>query len=130
MVETVKTKKLLVAYNPDKPNEKSSDFVFPVCIEGKSKLFGLSSGKYFEYGMLVLVGRPVSVNDLFAKLVHSGKEIESVDEILESIDNYFELVKKIKIGNVIQAVQDTSSVLGVRLEKVSFKSPTKKRGLP
>jgi len=130
MIGTVKTKKLLVAFNPDKPNSKSKDFLFPIYTEDNPKFFGLSSGKYFEYGMLVLVGKSVSVNDLFAKLVDSGREIESVDETLESIGNYFELAKTFKIGNIVQAVEDTSSIIGVGLERVNFKPSPKKKDLP
>jgi len=129
-MEAAETKKLLVAFNPERPTAKSSDFLFPVAIGGEPKFLGLSSSKYFEYGMVVMAGKAVSVNDLFAKLVDSGRKVESVDETLESIGNYFELLKAFKIGNVLRLMNDSSSPSGIGLEKTSFKPLAKKKGLP
>ncbi|MEJ1414892.1 MAG: hypothetical protein RPU90_15210 [Candidatus Sedimenticola sp. (ex Thyasira tokunagai)] len=129
-MSAAETKKLLVAFNPERPTAKSSDFLFPVVIDGEPKFYGLSSGKYFEYGMAVMTGKVVTVNDVFAKLVDSGCKVESVDETLESIGNYFELLKAFKISNVLRLVEDSSSPFGVGLEKTSFKPSAKRRGLP
>ncbi len=102
----------------------------PIVIDGELKFFGLSSGKYFEYGMVVMTGKAVTVNDVFTKLIDSGRKVESVDETLESIGNYFELLKAFKISNVLRLIDDSSSPSGVGLEKTSFKPSAKKRGLP
>jgi len=77
-----------VAFNPDKPTAKSSDFLLPIFVDGIPKFLGLSSSRHFDYGMVVMTGKDVSVNDVFAKLVVSGRKIESVDQTLESITRY------------------------------------------
>ena len=126
----MKTKKLLVAFNPDKPTAKSSDFLLPIFIDGVPKFLGLSSCKLFDYGMVVMTGKDVTVNDVFAKLVDSGRKIENVDQTLASIAKYFELLKEFKISNVLKLVDESSSGAGYGLEKTGLKASAKKKGLP
>ena len=124
------TKKLLVAFNPDKPTAKSSDFLLPIFVDGTPKFLGLSSGKHFDYGMVVMTGKDVTVNDVFAKLVDSGRKIESVDQTLESITMYLQLLKDFKISNVLKIKDEPSSDIGFTLEKTGLKPSAKKKGLP
>ncbi len=75
------TKKLLVAFDPTKPDIHSSDFLVPWNRAGQPVLLGLKSNQDCTYGLLVFVGRAVSEDDLLAKLVDSGTAIENGDNI-------------------------------------------------
>ncbi len=119
-----------MAFNPDEPTATSSDFLLPVLVDGSPKFLGLSSGKYYDYGMVVMTGKEVTVNDVFAKLLDSGRKIESVDQTLEYITKYLEFLKSFKIGNVIRIKDDSSSGIGFALEKTELKPTVKKKGIP
>jgi len=129
-MSTVETKKLLVGFDVKRLTAKSSDFLLPVVTNSEPKLYGLSSGKHFYYGMVVLTGKAVTVSDVFAKLVDSGARIKSIDETLGGINYYFDVLKTFKVGDVLRIVKDPSSCYGFRLEKTSFKPLVKKKGLP
>ena len=76
----VESKKVLVAYDPDNSNMRSSDFLVPVQLEVcEMALLGCRSGKLWKYGLVVLTSRAVNQNDLFAKLVDAGQKVQSVD---------------------------------------------------
>ncbi len=112
------TKKLLVAFDPTKPEAQSSDFMIPWNREGRPVFLGLKSSKDFTYGMMVFVGRAVSENDLFAKLVDSGAFIENVEETLACLRSYVTQLQSFKIGNVVRIIPaDTgsSNVFGLEL---------------
>ncbi len=102
------TKKLLVAFNPEKPNANSSDFLVPVKVDGRYVFQGVSSGKFFEYGVVILTGMPVTMNDIFSKLIDLGVRIESVDNTVCLINYYFELLKGVKITNIIKIAQNVN----------------------
>ncbi len=96
------TKKLLVAFDPSKAQSQSSDFVVPVKAEGRTRFYGLKSGVVQSLGMMVYVGRSVTENDLFAKLVDTGAKVESVDETLAQLRQYIEALQDLRIGNVVR----------------------------
>lgn len=98
------TKKLLVAFDPTKPEAQSSDFLVPWKSEGRPVFLGLKSRKHFGHGMMVFVGRAISENDLFARLVDSGTFIENVEETLACLRSYVTQLQSLKIGNVVRVV--------------------------
>jgi hypothetical protein len=124
------TKKLLVAFNPKKPTSKSSDFLFPLIVDGHPKFLGLSSGKYFEYGMVVMTGKEVTENDVFAKIVDLGRKVENVDQMLGEISEYLAMFKNYKISNVLKVVDNSSESRGFSLEKTNLRSSPARKGLP
>ena len=97
-------KKLLVAFDPTKPDAQSSDFIVPWNREGQPVFLGLKSGKGYTHGMMVFVGRSISQNDLFAKLVDSGAFIRNVDETLAYLRNYLDQLQALKISNVVRII--------------------------
>lgn len=97
------SKKVLVAFDPEKPDKQSSDFLVPVPIEGGGvALLGSKSGKVASYGLVVLTGKSVNENDLFAKLVDTGQKVASVDECLARLSTFIEQVKGVRIGNIVE----------------------------
>lgn len=118
------TKKLLVAFDHVRPNARTNDFLIPWHRDGQPVLLGLKSGKESALGMMVFVGRSITENDLFAKLVDSGAVIANVDETLTLLRSYIEGLQSFKIGNVAR-VRSTSQVKqpDVELELVA-KTPS------
>ena len=79
------TKKLLVPFDPEKPEAPSSDFLIPVRAEGRVALRGMASGNEQPYGLMVYLGRAITENDLLRRLVNSPVEIENMDEMLAAL---------------------------------------------
>lgn len=109
------TKKLLVAFNPERPEVQSSDFLIPWNLESQPVFHGLKSGRDCTYGMMIFVGRAVSENDLFAKLVDSGASIKSVDNTLATLQSYISQLQGLKIGNVVRIVPNIDTSFGLEL---------------
>lgn len=129
MKDSPTTKKMLVAFDPAKPKKASSDFLVPVLDNGEFVLFGTKSKRNTALGMVVFVGREVTVNDVFARLVDSGRKIPSVTETLEVISDYLRRVSGLKIGQFVQISGDASQG-GFSLQEVKVAKPANKRSLP
>ena len=116
------TKKLLVAFDPQKPEKRSSDFL-AVVLEGQEpKLLGLKSRKMFVSGMMVYLGKEITANDLFAKLVDSGRKVENVQQTLNVLQAYIQMLQDFRIGNVLAVQADAAS--GFKLLKLADAPPT------
>lgn len=109
------TKKLLVAFDPARPDAQSSDFLVPWHRDGQPEFLGLRSGKESALGMIVFVGRSVTENDLFATLVDSGAVIANVDEILALLRSYIESLQSFEIGNVAR-IRSAGQINGPSVE--------------
>lgn len=96
------TKKLLVAFDPAKPESKTTDFLVPWSRGGQRVLLGLKSGQESPLGMMVFVGRSVTEKDLFTKLVDSGAVIANVDETLHLLRSHLARLQTLTIGNVVR----------------------------
>lgn len=125
----VKTKKMLVAYDPSKPDKASSDFLVPVVESGRFTFFGTKSKREVGLGMVVFVGREIAINDVFARLVDAGRKIPEVAETLSSIGSYLSQINGLKIGQVIEIVEDTENQ-SFTLKPSKVTRPTNKRPLP
>ena len=126
---TAKAKKLVVAFDPAKPDQASSDFLVPVVEEARVVFFGTRSRKIVRHGMVVFVGQEVTVSDVFARLVDSGRRVPSVAESLALIANYLNDINAKSIGQVVQIVENARSPSCV-LEVVQIARPSRKRPLP
>ena len=114
------TMKLLVAFDPTKPDSQTTDFLIPWSRDGQRVFLGLKSGKEAALGMMVFIGRSITENDLFARLVDSGEVIPNVDETLTLLRSYLEELQLLKVGNVAR-IHSTGQVNGpdVELELVA-----------
>lgn len=118
MVDTMQTtKKLLVAFDPSKPDAGRGDFLAPVSNGERVRFLGLRSKKQSVYGCMVYAGKEVSVNDVFAKLVDAGHTIPSVDATMQMLSNYIEVLQDFKIGNVLAIESDASKPNAFQLVK-------------
>jgi hypothetical protein len=116
------TKKLLVAFDPKKPDHRSSDFLVVVLEGAEAKLVGIKGKKPVASGLMVYLGREIKVNDLFAKLVDTGRRIESVEQTLRTLDYYIEKLQEFRIGNLLAVESDP--VNGFKLVKLADTPPS------
>jgi hypothetical protein len=129
-VSSVKTRKLLVSYDQSHPERASSDFLAPVSDTTGLFLFGLKSKKTREQGLMVYVGKDVTVNDLAAKLVDSGRRIENVSQALACLEAYIRMLQEYRIGNILTVEPCSETPCGFRLKKVANSPPVKRPNLP
>jgi hypothetical protein len=129
MKDSPTTKKMLVAFDPAKPGKAFSDFLVPVLDNGELVFFDTKSKRNVALGMVVFVGREITVNDVFARLVDSGRKIPVVAEALDVISNYLSQVNGLRIGQVVQMFGDASRK-GFSLQEVKVAKPPNKRSLP
>lgn len=109
------SKKLLVAFDPKKPDSQITDFLIPWNRGVGSVFLGLKSGKESALGMMVYTGVAINENDLFAKLVDSGNAIGNVEETLAMLRAYLLRLQSFKIGNVVQ-IDSTNQASGREVE--------------
>jgi hypothetical protein len=112
------TKTLLVTFNPSNPDAGAGDFVVPVLEDGRVFFVGMRSKKPSELGRMVYVGKDVTVNDLFAKLVDSGRKVPSVEQTLKMLTAYVVMLQEHKVGNILSVEANAASV-GFGLTKVA-----------
>jgi hypothetical protein len=126
----ITTKKLLVSYDPSESERSSSDFLAPIKDSTGLFFLGLRSKRRRDKGQVVYVGKELTANDIFAKLVDSGCKIENVDNTLNVLETYLRLLQEFKIGNilVLEPCNDVGS--GYRLKLVSNVAPVKPLPLP
>jgi hypothetical protein len=112
-------RKLLVSFDPSVPEGSNGGFVVPIAEDDKVFLFDLKSKRQTEYAVMVFVGRDITVNDLFAKLVDSGRYISDVEKTVSMLSQYVESLVNFKIGNVL-SVNNASPYDGIiNLKKIA-----------
>ena len=126
---TATTKKLPVSVSYGDVEAKSNEFVIPAMDTGFSGFRGLKSGRLYTYGALSFLGKEITVNDVFARLVDSGQRIDNVDAMLRMLDAYLEAVQDYRIGNVL-TVEPSSDRCGFKLTKVAQRPNSGKKKLP
>jgi hypothetical protein len=98
----VESKRILVAFDQDNPGQKSSDLLVPIQAEdGELALLGIRSEKLWKHGLVVLTSRAINENDLFARLVDTGRRIPRVDDCLSRLRAFVEQLRSVKIGNIV-----------------------------
>jgi len=124
------TKKMLVPFSMEKASPVEKSFVVPIYDDGRMAFVSLSTLKPIEFAAVVYVGRNVSAEDVFAKIVETGARIlPSVDEQLSVIRDYLNCLPNLKIGDVVKLGFDSDG--SVRLDKQQKPKPNKgNRHLP
>jgi hypothetical protein len=131
MIENkTETKKLLVAYDPSQPHPASGNFVVPISDSTGLFFLGLKSEKRYEQGQMVYIGRAIMANDVFAKLVDSGRKIESVEATMRALEAYLRMLQDYRIGNILRIEPTAEHECGFRLVKVADHESFEKKRLP
>lgn len=110
------TKRLLVAVDFSEPEIGGSDFLVPVVDGDRVVLWGLRSKSIQEFGEVVFIGREITMNDLFARLVESGRRIPSVSDTIHILGCYLEQVRSLKFGHIVQIASDRPTGVAVLLQ--------------
>ncbi|MEK7674629.1 MAG: hypothetical protein AAB676_02180 [Verrucomicrobiota bacterium] len=123
----MKTKKLLVAFDPSKPRIGSGDFLVPVWENDTPFFLGTKSKKLYQFGRVVFIGKEINENDLFARLVETGKRIQSVEKTLKDISDYLAAIPVHRIGDILQIDRQNDRLI---LVKTDLKPATGQAPLP
>lgn len=94
-------KKLLTSFDPSNPEGRGGGFVVPIVENERVRFFDLQSKRFSEFAMMVFVGRQITANDLFAKLVDTGRHIPNVEEAMRMLSRYVLCLSNYKVGNVV-----------------------------
>lgn len=124
------TKKLPVSISYGTYQAKSHEFLIPPLTDGVGEFQGLMSGKPFLYGAVSYLGKDITVNDVFAKLVDSGRRIESVERTVAALESYLRMLQDFKIGNILAVEPCSEEPCGFRLKKIADAPPVKPVNLP
>lgn len=126
---TATTKKLPVSISYGDVQAKCNEFLIPAMDAGFSGFRGVKSGRLYTYGALSFLGKEITINDVFARLVDSGHRIDDVDATLKMLDAYFAAVQGYRIGTVL-TVQPSSDRGGFKLTRVAQRPNAGERRLP
>ena len=124
------TRKILVAFDPDKPTKSGSDFLAPLLRHGRVSLWGTRSNSAQEYGLVVFTGREVASADIFAKLVDGGLKISSVEDQVDLIETYISILNSTQIGQVYIVAADGAEMARFQLERAPLTAKEKGGRLP
>ena len=114
----MKTKKLLVPFDFKKPEKRISGFLCPNFDNIQLNSFiQLDKSKEWQAGRVVFVGQDITKEDLFAKIVDSGRKIRSVNSLLQNLEEYLTQIKSLKIGDIIGVRAIENGFELVKLEK-------------
>jgi hypothetical protein len=91
---------------------------------------GLKSKKRYEQGQMVYIGRPITADNVFAKLVDSGHKIESVEATLGALEAYLRMLQDYRIGNILRIEPSAQHDCGFRLVKIADHEPFEQKKLP
>lgn len=118
------TKKLLVPYSTEKASSVGKSFVAPVHTGDRGLFVSLASLKSIDFAAVVYVGRDVTPEDLFAKIVNAGlKILPTVDVQMGMIKEYFDHLSQLKVGDVVRVGFDS----GDRIELIKQSKPNSSR---
>jgi hypothetical protein len=128
------TKKLLVAYEESKPTAGQGDFLALIFENATPVFFGLRSRRIYKSGRMVFLGKEITEKEIFAKLIDTGRKIESVEDTMANLAAYVQQLGTFRIGNVLSIVakkgvpgirtrQDGGNLADVRAEEAPMRRP-------
>ncbi len=121
----MKTKKMPVSVSHGKFKSKSKEFIIPFTGGDREGFVGIESGKAAQYGLITYIGKDVTVNDIFAKLVDSGQKISNVEASIALFSDFIEQIQQFKVGNII-GISYSKEGIGFKLVKEANR-PSKKQ---
>ena len=96
------TKKILVPYDLNNPKRDYNGYLYPNINSLEINSFvEVEKNKEWKVGRVVYVGKTITKNDVFAKIVDSGNRIESVNSLLQLLDEYLNQISLFKIGDIV-----------------------------
>lgn len=114
----MKPRKIIVPIEIEKPDKKINDILYPKLTKEGAKFVRIKNEKEWKYGMIILKGGGITVNDLFAKIVDAKTKIESVKKLSNTLRVYLEKIKEFSIGNIV-IIESSDDNDGFILKKYS-----------
>ena len=97
------SKKLVIEFNPEKPDKPSCEFLIPfISDNGELAFLGTKSCTIRHYGLVILTNRAVTEIDLFAKLIDTGRTDIVEATYLQLFSVFLDAMQKVKIGNIVE----------------------------
>jgi len=127
---TTTTKKLPVSLSYGAFQTAAHEFLIPALDARIEGFEGLTSGRVFPYGAVSYLGKEITVGEVFARLVDSGRKIDSVDQTIKLLEAYFEKLHEYRIGNVLTVERCATAPCGFDLKKVANAPPQARKKLP
>jgi PDZ domain-containing secreted protein len=94
---------MLVPYSMAKGKPTGKSFIVPINDGKQNQFVTLNNGVKVDFATVVYIGRTVSVEDVFKKIVDAGFVVlPSTDEMVDLLSSYIDLVSKLKIGDVVK----------------------------
>lgn len=93
-------------------DQPHGEFIVPYLIDNEIKLTGLKTKKYYDAALVVYVGKEITENDVFAKLVDAGFIFSSVDRQLEVLRESLDVIKTTKIGSMLEIRENKLRIKG------------------
>ena len=106
-----------------------NEFVIPALQDEYQSFFGLKSRNNCTYAALTYTGQEITTNDVFARLVDSGQKIESVDQTVQMLEAYLQMLQEYRIGNVL-AIESIPDEPGFKLKKIANRPTSTHKKLP
>lgn len=110
-------RKMMVSYDPRKPDAKGSNFVIPLNKNGMVSLFNIKNGKPVQYGLIVFVGKSISISDILDKARVLG---DLTDESINPLVGFVDSINLFKVGDVVEVNKDGHLVIVPKEKKQSL----------
>lgn len=103
------TRKILAPFDPQRPDKILQGILYPsVNSETITKFQHANTGKEWDVGMVVFLGREIMKEDIFAKIIDSGQKVSSVNLLLTCLDTYIKQLQVFRIGDIV-GVESTAN---------------------
>jgi hypothetical protein len=114
----ISTRKMLAPFDPEQPDKVIKGFLYPnIDSESTGSFEQIGTGKKWSAGIVVLVGREITKEDIFAKIVDSGRQASVINVLLESLDVYLQQINEHRIGDIVGLRSSTNGFELIKLEK-------------
>lgn len=95
------TRKILVPIDIENPDKVKKGILYPKPTKNGFILTDIKTDKKSDFGMVVLTNEK-NENELFKKIIDSRNEIESAENLLNTLREYVEKMPSYKIGNILK----------------------------
>ena len=95
---TIETRKFLAPIDVTRPERQISGFLIP---DRSGKFIEIASGKQFEAGLVVYVGKPITAETVYERAVSCGRNVS-----LEDVERLIGLITKFKVRDVVATATD------------------------
>ena len=105
---------ILAPIDINHPEKIIKDVLFPKPTEDRFVLTGLKTDKKSDFCMVILTNE-INQIDIFKRITDRGIRIESVENLLNALRDYLEIIPNYKVGNILE-IDNFNGLLGFKLK--------------